>query len=338
MDRTRGSRNRREARCREDFRLSRGDHAASISGLNEAVQRRGLRIQSLKALCGASFRGLDSLYLKPKTLDEAISLLGSPGGQILAGGTDFYPALGERIPQGSIVDITAVGEIRGISIENEHVRIGGLTTWTEVVRASLPRCFDALKAAAREVGSVQIQNRGTVAGNLCNASPAADGVPPLLVLDAEVELASAAGRRRMLLSAFVAGNRKTARRSDEILAAVLVPRRMENAASVFVKLGARRYLVISISMVAVLLQADGSGRISEAHVAVGSCSAKAQRIAALEKDLVGMPAKAGIGAALRPEHLKTLAPIDDVRATAEYRRDASLTLVRRALEACVENR
>ena len=278
------------------------------------------------------------MYLKPKTLDEAVSLLASAGGQILAGGTDFYPALGDRLPRGRVVDITALSEIRGISSDKEWIRIGGLTTWSEVVRTPLPRCFDALKAAAREVGSVQIQNRGTVAGNLCNASPAADGVPPLLALDAEVELVSAAGTRRMPLGQFLAGNRKTMRRPDEILAAVLIPRRMEDAASVFLKLGARRYLVISISMVAAVLQADEAGRVAEACIAVGSCSATAQRLSALEKDLAGRPAKEGIGAAVGLEHLQILCPIDDVRATADYRRDASLTLVRRALEACVGSR
>ncbi len=289
-------------------------------------------------MCGVQFRGPNSLYLKPKTLDEAVSLLASPGGQILAGGTDFYPALGERLPQGSVVDITALREIRGISIEHEWIRIGALTTWSEVIRVPLPRCLDALKAAAREVGSVQIQNRGTVAGNLCNASPAADGVPPLLALDAEVELVSAAGRRRMPLHEFLAGNRKTLRRPGELLAAVWVPRRMENAASAFVKLGARRYLVISISMVAAVVQEGDAGRVVEAHVAVGSCSATARRLRDLEKDLVGLPAKAGIGAAAKAEHLKTLFPIDDIRATADYRSDASCTLVQRALEACVRGR
>jgi CO/xanthine dehydrogenase FAD-binding subunit len=218
------------------------------------------------------------------------------------------------------------------------IRIGGLTTWSEVIRAPLPRCFDALKAAAKEVGSVQIQNRGTVAGNLCNASPAADGVPPLLALDAEVEMASSAGRRRLSLAQFLVGNRKTLRRADEILAAVLVPRRLENAASVFMKLGARRYLVISISMVAVVLLADEAGRVAEARVAVGSCSAKAQRLQDLEADLVGLLATAGIGGAVTADHLKNLSPIDDVRATAAYRQDASLTLVKRALEACVGRR
>jgi len=135
----------------------------------------------------------------------------------------------------------------------------------------------------------------------------------------------------------VVGNRKTQRRADEILAAVLVPRRMENAASAFLKLGARRYLVISISMVAAVLQADGAGCVSEACVAVGSCSAKAQRLVQLERDLVGAALAAGIGRVVKEEHLLPLSPIDDVRATAEYRRDASLTLVRRTLEACVES-
>lgn len=275
------------------------------------------------------------MYLKPKTLDEAVSLLASTGGQILAGGTDFYPALGDRCPEGRVVDITLLREIRGVSFEPDRIRIGGLTTWTEIIRTPLPRCFDALKAAAREVGSVQIQNRGTVAGNLCNASPAADGIPPLLVLDAEVELVSGLGRRRMPLAQFIMGNRKTLRRPEEILAAVLVPRRMEHAASAFLKLGARRYLVISISMVAAVVQADESGRVTEAHVVVGSCSATAQRLTELERDLLDRPAGAGIGAFVKTEHLAPLSPIDDVRATGEYRRDASLTLVRRALEGCV---
>ena len=275
------------------------------------------------------------MYLKPRNLSEAVSLLASSGGQILAGGTDFYPALGERLPHRDVVDISALSEIRGISSDSEWIRIGGLTTWTEVIRTPLPRCFDALKAAAREVGSVQIQNRGTVAGNLCNASPAADGVPPLLALDAEVELTSAAGRRRLPLAQFITGNRKTMRRTDEILAAVLIPRAVENAASAFLKLGARRYLVISISMVAAVLQADDAGQVSDARVAVGSCSARAQRLNALEKDLSGRQLTTGIGDVVRAEHLAPLSPIDDVRATAEYRRDASLTLVRRALQACV---
>ena len=274
------------------------------------------------------------MYLRPKTLDEAVVQLKVPGIQVLSGGTDFYPALGDRIPHEPVMDISGLGELRGISNDANYIRIGGLTTWTDVIQTPLPRCFDALKSAAREVGSVQIQNRGTVAGNLCNASPAADGVPPLLALDAEVELASNAGARRMPLADFIVGNRKTQRRQDELLTAVWVPRTLERARSTFLKLGARRYLVISISMVAVVVLVD-AGKVAEARVAVGSCSAVARRLTALEGELVGASIR-GLSASLTPDHLALLAPIDDVRATAGYRRDASLTLVRRALDACVE--
>jgi CO/xanthine dehydrogenase FAD-binding subunit len=275
-------------------------------------------------------------YSKPRTLDEAMALLAAGEAQILSGGTDFYPALGDRVVRGPVVDVSGLGELRGVSTDADHFRIGGLTTWSEIIRTPLPRCLDALKSAAREVGGVQIQNRGTVAGNLCNASPAADGVPPLLALDAEVELVSKVGVRRLPLADFIVGNRKTQRKADELLAAVLVPRALANAASTFVKLGARRYLVISISMVAVVVLVSDR-RILEARVAVGSCSAVARRLRALESDLVGASVRDGLGEVVGPEHLAPLSPIDDVRATSEYRMDASLRLVQRALNSCAEN-
>jgi CO/xanthine dehydrogenase FAD-binding subunit len=280
------------------------------------------------------FDGNSDVYLRPRTLDEAVDALGNHRAQVLAGGTDFYPSLGERWPSSPIVDITAVGELKGISFGQDGFRIGGLTTWSEVLAAQLPSCFDALKSAAREIGGVQIQNRGTVAGNLCNASPAADSVPPLLSLDAEVELVSRAGRRRLSLADFIVGNRKTLRRADEILTSVIVPRMAENARSVFLKLGARRYLVISIVMVAVVLAIDEQ-RIRDVRIAVGSCSTRAQRLKELERSLTGVVAQAGLGALVSPQHVGTLSPIDDVRATAAYRREAALTMVRRALETCV---
>jgi CO/xanthine dehydrogenase FAD-binding subunit len=252
----------------------------------------------------------------------------------LAGGTDFYPALGDRPVTTSVIDISRVAELRGIRMGADAIVIGGGTTWSEIVRNPLPRCFDALKGAAGEIGGIQIQNRGTIAGNLCNASPAADSVPPLLALDAQVELVSSAGTRRLALDDFILGNRKTALRTDEILARVVIARRTENAHAAFLKLGARKYLVISISMVAVVVEIDASGCVAEARVAVGSCSAKAQRLRQLEQHLRGMRAEPGIAATIRSEHLYPLSPIDDLRATAEYRRDASLTLVQRAMEIC----
>ena len=278
------------------------------------------------------------MYSRPRSLDEAVRVLAESGGQILSGGTDFFPALGDRPAPDRVVDISGLTGIKGIAVETGYIRIGGLTTWSEIIATPLPRCFDALKSAAREIGGIQIQNRGTVAGNLCNASPAADGVPPLLALDAEIELVSEEGMRRVPLADFIIGNRKTLRRHDEILANIFVPRTIENAASAFLKLGARRYLVISIAMVAVVIKTDDAGRVAEARVAVGSCSAAAQRLTVLERALVGVPAHSGLGAIVLPEHLASLSPIDDVRATATYRNDAALTLIGRALDDCVESR
>ena len=274
------------------------------------------------------------MYSRPKTLDAAVHVLAQGGGQILSGGTDFFPALGDRPAPDRVIDISGITEIKGIAVEADHIRIGGLTTWSQLVATPLPRCFDGLKSAAREIGGIQIQNRGTVAGNLCNASPAADSVPPLLTLDAEVELVSAVGTRRVSLADFIVGNRKTVRRPDEILANVIVPRTFDDAASAFLKLGARRYLVISIVMVAAVVKTDNAGRVTDARIAVGSCSAVARRLTLLERALVGVPARNGLGTTTLTEHLAQLSPIDDVRATATYRNDAALTLVGRVLEAC----
>jgi len=232
------------------------------------------------------------------------------------------------------VDISGIAELKGVVREADYIRIGGLTTWTEIAKTPLPRCFDGLKAAAREIGGIQIQNRATVAGNLCNASPAADSVPPLLTLDAELELVSPAGRRRIPLANFVVGNRKTLMQPDEILCHILVPRTVENAESAFLKLGARRYLVISIAMVAVVMEKDSRDSVREARVSVGSCSAVARRLTELEHALTGAPVAAGLGFLATADHLKPLSPIGDVRATAAYRHDAALRLVQRALDAC----
>jgi CO/xanthine dehydrogenase FAD-binding subunit len=275
-----------------------------------------------------------SMYLRPRTLSEACEMLATRRAQILSGGTDVFPALVDRPSPEAVLDLSAIGELRGIEQDEDSIRIGARTTWSDLARADLPPAFDALRAAAREVGSVQIQNVATIAGNLCNASPAADGVPPLLVLDAEVELASGAGIRVLPLSDFLLGNRRTARRPDEILSAVIVPRTSAGGRSGFVKLGSRRYLVISIAMVAARIVTDAAGRIAGAAIAVGSCSAVAQRLPTLEAALLGMPADGALGSVPQAEHLAPLAPIDDVRGSAAYRLDAARELIGRALALC----
>src|SRR5580693_3702672 len=193
------------------------------------------------------------MYARPSDLQDALGLLAESGARVIAGATDIYPGAGERPLQGDYVDVSKISALRSVTFDSASVRIGATTTWTDIVRADLPPAFDALKAAAREIGAVQIQNRGTIAGNLCNASPAADGVPPLLILDAEVEIASRRGVRRLPLAEFIAGNRRTALARDEIVTAIIAPAPTETMRSAFLKLGARRYLVISIVMVAALL-------------------------------------------------------------------------------------
>jgi CO/xanthine dehydrogenase FAD-binding subunit len=277
------------------------------------------------------------LFLRPRTLQDALEALASTGGVILAGGTDIFPSLGDRPLSGTVIDISGLQELRGIEIGAQEIVIGGRTTWSDIVSADLPHGFDGLKAAAREVGSVQIQNQATIAGNICNASPAADGVAALLALDAGLTLTSAAdGSRELALSEFILGNRRTAKHPDEILTSVRIPRRLENAASVFLKLGARRYLVISIVMVAANLVTDEQGRISEAFIAVGSCSPMSVRLPNLERALIGRSIRDDLRGAVVAEHLAPLSPIGDVRGTAAYRNDAALTLLQRALVACAE--
>jgi CO/xanthine dehydrogenase FAD-binding subunit len=274
-------------------------------------------------------------YARPGGLDEALRLMAGGRWTVLAGGTDLYPATTARALSDDVLDIGGIEKLRGIAETPERWRIGGRTTWADVLRAGLPPAFDALKLAAREVGAVQIQNAGTVAGNLCNASPAADGVPALLVLDAEVELSSAAGTRTLPLGDFLTGPRRTGRQPDELLTAILVPRGAAEGRSSFLKLGARKYLVISIAMAAVRLVVE-HGRVAEAAIAVGACSAVAHRLGRIEAALAGLPPNARLPQAVRDADVaKHLLPIDDVRGTAAYRAQAAAEIVRRALARVV---
>jgi CO/xanthine dehydrogenase FAD-binding subunit len=272
------------------------------------------------------------LYLRPASLDIALDALRERALTIVAGGTDHYPARIGRPLAEDVLDITAVRGLRGIEERPDHWRLGATTTWTDVIDAGLPPLFDGLVLAAREVGGVQIQNAGTVCGNVCNASPAADGVPALIALDARVELASANGISNVPLEDFILGNRRTRRAPDQLVTALIVPKPAGRAAGHFLKFGARKYLVISIVMAAASISVDGSNRVQHARVVVGACSPVARRLPELEDALLGRSADAALGDIVDAHHLAPLAPIDDVRATRDYRLDAALTLVRRLLD------
>ena len=269
-------------------------------------------------------------YLRPETLDAALEMLASRPLTIAAGCTDLFPATERRALPGDILDITAIDDLSGIRWEKGWLKLGATTTWTEVIRADLPPALYALQLAAREVGALQIQNRGTLAGNLCNASPAADGVPPLLVVDAEVELRSVSGVRRMPLADFLQGPRLTERRPDELLSAIWVPVASLAGNSHFLKLGARHYLVISIAMTAARLDVE-NGVVTNAALAVGACGPVATRLPLVEQALIGGPLS---GDAITDEAVAAaLSPIDDPRADAGYRSSSAAELVRRLIDA-----
>lgn len=268
-------------------------------------------------------------YLHAATLSEAVAHAAA-GARVLAGGTDIYPQVREQELPGPVVDIAGLPGLRGMSSSAAGLRIGACTTWAEVAAADLPPGLAALGIAARQVGGRQIQTAGTVGGNLCTASPAADGVPPLLACDAEVELAGPGGTRRLALAGFLTGPRRTALQRGEVLVAVHLPAAGLAGRSVFLKLGARAYLVISIVMVAVRLVVAG-GAVERAAVAVGAAAPAARRLAAVERALQGVPVARAADAVAAADVAAGLAPIDDIRATADYRREAAVTLVRRAL-------
>src|ERR1700729_236482 len=273
------------------------------------------------------------MYARPSHLQNALGLLAESSARVIAGATDIYPGAGERPLQGDYVDVSKISALRGVTFDSASVRIGATTTWTDIARADLPPAFDALKVPAQDIGAVQIQNRGTIAGNLCNASPAADGAPPLLILDAEVELASRRGTRRLALHTFINGARRTLLAPDEVMTAIITPLPSLTMRSAFFKLGARRYLVISIAMVAVALDVV-EGMVRDARIAIGACSAVAQRMRRAEQRLIGAPASSGLGRSIEADDLAGLSPIDDIRASADYRHDAAFTLLRRAIDAC----
>lgn len=271
-----------------------------------------------------------SLYLRPSTLAEALDCLARAPCP-LAGGTDLYPATKAAELPGDLTDLSGLADLRGITpLPGGGLRIGACTTWTEIALAPLPPALHALQVAARAVGGRQIQTAGTIGGNLCNASPAADGVPPLLVTDAEVEVLSPGGTRRMALADFITGPRRTALVPGELLVAIHIPGAGLQWGSSFQKLGARAYLVISIAMVAARV-VWRDGLIADVALAVGACGPVARRLSEVEAALQGATV-AQAHARIDPSALaRVLSPIDDPRASATYRIEAATELCRRAV-------
>ena len=273
-------------------------------------------------------------YIRPVSLDEALSSLNETPRTLLAGGTDFFPARAGKPVTEKVLDITGIKSLRYINNTEEHIKFGALTTWTDILKANLPPALDCLKKAAVTIGGIQTQNAATICGNICNASPAADSIPNLMALDAKVKLESKDKNRILTLEEFILGNRKTAIKSNELVTEIIIPKPRKNSLSNFEKLGTRAYLVISIVMISVVTELDEEEKILNLKISIGACSPVAKRLRLLEKEAVGQKLKS---LEINSKYIESLAPIDDIRATAVYRNEVVPELVKRTINGVVKS-
>lgn len=270
----------------------------------------------------------------PRTLDEALALLreGPDVWRPFAGGTDLMVLLeAGRLEHRRFFSIRHLKELRGVAESDGVVRVGALTTYTDVRRSELlSRFFPMLGQAARETGGLAIQNRGTVGGNIANASPAADTPPALLVYGAEVELVSAGGTRRVPYAEFHTGYKQTVMRADELIAAVILPKPPEGAQQFYRKVGTRRAQAISKVCFAALAEVEGES-LKEVRVALGSVAPVVLRCRRTEALLRGGWLDGDLMRAALEEIGREVTPIDDIRSTARYRTRVAQNLLREFL-------
>lgn len=260
--------------------------------------------------------------ITPASLDEALALIGNESGtwKPFAGGTDLMVLLeAGKLPHRNYVNIWPLRELRGIEISDDYVTLGALTTYTEVqTNDVLRREFPMLCQAASETGGLAIQNRGTLGGNIINASPAADSPPALLAYDAELELISTAGSRWIPYDGFHTGYKQMGLRPDELLARIRLPRTTANLHHYYRKVGTRKAQAISKVCFAAVTSVAG-GRLADVRIALGSVApivlrCKQTEAAIRGKDLDEITVRLG-----RETLMSEIVPIDDVRSTADYR-------------------
>ncbi len=276
--------------------------------------------------------------LVPTGLDEALTALADlPDAHVLAGGTDLMVEVnhGSRRPP-AVIAVARVPELRGWSLEDGDVlRIGAATTYTELMAAEPAALAPALAAASRTVGSPQIRNAGTLGGNLGTASPAGDTLPVLIALDAEVELASTGGRRRMPVAEFITGPKRTARRPDELIVAVRLHAAASGDAQEYLKVGTRNAMVIAVASCAVVVQPArravcvGLGSVGPGPLRAPEAEAWASAHVDWDR---GVIVDVDTFARLVADAAR---PIDDHRSTAAYRRHAVGVLAARGLRRCL---
>ena len=258
-----------------------------------------------------------------ETLQDALALIASAPGEWMpfAGGTDLMVLMeAGRLPARRFVDLWKIRELRRIQVSEEAVTIGALSTYTDLLEHPVIAAeFPLICAAARDTGAVAIQNRGTVGGNIANASPAADLPPALLVYDAELELASVRGPRRVKYDGFHTGYKKMDLAGDELIVSVRVPRTEGFSRASYRKVGTRRAQAISKICLAAAARLAPEGVIEDVRIALGSVAPTVVRARASENTLRGRRPDQQALAAAREALAVDISPIDDIRSTASYR-------------------
>lgn len=272
-------------------------------------------------------------FVSPRTLTEACHALAVAGRRPIAGGTDVIPQWrAGRFQVETVVDLSHVPGLSGVALRDSEIAIGALSTYTELHATPVLRAHAPLLAeVSAMIGGVQTQNRGTIGGNIANASPAGDTLPPLLVLDAQVDLISATGERSLALSDFLRGPGQTALATHEIICRIRFAPLPRGARSLFLRLGNRQGMVISVVSAAFVLQLDGHGRVEDARIALGAVAPTAIRCAEAEALLRGRRLDGDLIARAADAAVAAARPISDVRASAAYRRHGVGVLVRRGL-------
>jgi len=272
----------------------------------------------------------------PRGLRETLQLVASEPDvwRPIAGGTDLMVLFeAGKLPYKKLVSLHGIPELRGIAINDTHVTLGALTTYTEIQRdPAIAREFPLLARAASWTGAVATQNRGTLAGNIANASPAADSPPALLVYDADVELISVRGTRWVPYSEFHTGYKTTVMAPDEIIGHIRLPRSTSGCVQYLRKVGTRRAQAIAKVALAGLAKLAG-GKIERVRIALASVAPIPIRCRQTEDLLTGRaPDRAAIDAA-KARLVSEIAPISDIRSTDEYRRRISANLAGEFLES-----
>jgi len=270
---------------------------------------------------------------RPESLSEALETLGAlESVKPIAGGTDLLPLMRDKaISVEDLVDIQGIQELKDITVEDGRLSIGAMVTLTEVLESTLvAEKAPALREAVGQIGSVQTRNQGTLTGNLCNASPAADSAPALMVLGAQAEIASMKGSRRIPVGELFAGPKINSLGKDELVTRIIIPEPPKGSGAAFEKLGRRKGITLSVVNAAAYLELDGD-KCVDARIALGSIAATPIRVPDIEKTYKGRE--------LTPEVIEEsskacyglVSPVDDVRASAEYRREMSCVLLKRAI-------